>query len=108
MGFADFAAKPCPNIFCSLRALVISRCRLSQNVNSKPNCILRIELAEAITPKLADVVPLAGTGRRKTPKGGGRRASGGNGRARLSEVHVVEGISGFSPETQLDALGQTK
>src|SRR2546421_4720448 len=41
-------------------------------------------------------------------KAGGRRTRGRNGVARLSEVHVVEGIRCLSPKAQLDALGQTK
>src|SRR5436190_9494908 len=32
-----------------------------QKVGRTPNCILRIEPAEVITPKLADVAPAAGT-----------------------------------------------
>src|SRR5215813_10901062 len=46
---------------CSLRGLMIPHYRLSQKVSRKPNCILRIALAELITPKLAEVEPLAGT-----------------------------------------------
>ena len=32
-----------------------------QKLNRKPNCIFRIEPADVMTPKLADVEPAAGT-----------------------------------------------
>ena len=47
-------------------------------------------------------------GRGDNAKAGGCRTRGRNGAARLSKVHVIEGIRGLGPEAQLEALAQTK